>query len=280
MKRRFLTPWLLLTIGCPSAEPEPAPTAPESEIAVVSVLSFVREDPTGFSLGFDLDGLDTDDGDATGCGVEDFKHALTGAPGVDNGFAALLPVLDVTGGGQLGDLVQAAVNSGELLLILELTGLDSWDADECVTLDIGRGIGPPRIGGDERILPGQTFDRDLEAPASHVACAVATDGMIRGTPLQLGLPLNVFDETIDLTLLDGVIELARDEFGVITGTIGGAIEIQDLKDNVAGLDGIGDQIPALIGPLLDSNADLDGTGPCSRLSVTMTITAVSAFLFE
>ncbi len=259
-------------------------TTGTSELSVVTALRFAREEPEGFSTGgFDLDGFDSALGGSDGCGIGDLVHVVTGEQGIDNSFgSSLLPALENIGGGPLEDLIQNSILDGELLLMIELDGVDDPMNDDCVALHVSRGIGPAMIGGDGAILPDQTYSRDPDKPTSVVECAVLQDGVLRADPFSLRLPLNIFDEHVDITLLDGAIEVALLGQGRITGSIGGGVGIQDLKDNVATLDGIGDQIPALIGPLLDFNADLAPTtlGTCTQLSVAITFEGVGAWFYE
>jgi hypothetical protein len=268
-----------LLAGCPTEEP--AAPQPEPEIAVLSHLGFGREEPEGQSVGFDLDGLVSDADDAGGCGIVDLTHLVTGEPGIDNSFAGLLPALELAGAGPLEDLIQNSVLSGELLILLEMTGLDDPEA-ACIDLSLTRADGAPRIGGDGEILPGQTFERDLEEPSANIPCASRTGQTVRGDDLTFRLKLNVFDEFIDLTLLGGVIEAEMGDDGHMTGVIGGGLSVVEIAETVASLDGIGDQIPQLIGPLLDANADLRPTefGSCTQLSVVLTFEAVSAYIFD
>ncbi len=276
MRRALLG--LALLASCAPADEEPAIEA-EPRVAVVSELGFGREEPEGQSVGFDLDGRVSDEDDVDGCGVVDLTHAVTGEPGIDNAFAGLLPALELAGAGPLEDLVQASVTNSELLLLLEMDGLE--EAGECVSLTLSRAIGPARVGGDGWLLPGQTFDVNPEAPISTIECAAFDGTRLVGTGLEYRLPLNVFDEYIDLTLLDGTVEVEMHEDGTMSGVIGGGLSIAEVAANVASLDGIGDQIPQLIGPLLDANADLDptGFGSCQQLSVVLTFGAISAFTF-
>ena len=277
--------WLLALgavtlLGCPSEEPEPVESAPD--IAIISTLGFGREEPEGQSVGFDLDGRVSGSDDAEGCGIEDLVHVETGVPGIDNSFAGLLPALEQAGAGPLEDLVQDSVYNGELLLLLEMDGLDK-PSGECVDLRLSRALAPVRLGGDGEVLPGQTFERDLELPSAHVPCATFDGSALHGEDLEMRLTLNVFDEFIDLTLYDGVVEATVEEDGSLTGgVIAGGISVLELEATVGDLDGIGDQIPQLIGPLLDANADLDptGFGSCQKLSVVLTFGAVGAYVFD
>lgn len=271
-------------VGCTSGDDDDSADDGTSALSVVTALRFAREAPDGFSTGgFDLDGLDSATGGSDGCGIGDLLHVVTEQPGIDNSFgSSLLPALENIGGGPLEDLIQNSILDGELLLMIELGGVDDPMNDDCVAVEVSRGIGPPMIGGDGAILPDQTYSRDPDKPTSSIACAVITNGVLRADPFSLRLPLNIFDEHVDITLLDGVLEVDLLGDGRIAGSIGGGVDIQSLKENVATLDGIGDQIPTLIGPLLDFNADLAPTnlGACTQLSVAITYEGVGAWFFE
>ncbi len=283
MKRLAIILALALA-GCPTGDDDDSAVDGTSDLSVVTALRFAREEPEGFSTGgFDLDGLDSAEGGSDGCGIGDLVHAVTEERGIDNSFgSSLLPALENIGGGPLEDLIQNSIIDGELLLMIELDGIDDPMNDDCVAVNVSRGIGPPMIGGDGAILPDQTYSRDLEKPTSSIECAVIRDGVLRADPFSLRLPLSIFDESVDITLLDGALEVDMRVDGVVAGSIGGGVDIQELKDNVATLDGIGDQIPALIGPLLDFNADLAPTnlGTCTQLSVALTYEGVGAWFYE
>lgn len=265
---------LLAAGGCaPSAE------APEPVTSLLRTVDFVREEADGISAGFDLDGRTSDDTDSSGCFIPDFTHP-DGTQGIDNRFARILPAIENLGGAALEALVQAAVDSGELLLIAELRGLDDpWD-DDCVDVSLLRGRGAPAIGSDGLLLPDQTFDRDLDAPAASVSCATLEGGVLRARPMTMRLPLAVFDEWIDLTLIDGTLEITTTDTGWDV-MIGGGVGVVEIQDNVASLDGIGDDIPVLIETVLGVHADLapNAWGGCDRISVTLRAEAVPAYLF-
>ncbi len=283
MTRGLLWSVLLLSAapvagGCGSSEDEELP--PADELAVLREMSFVREDPEGVSDAFDLDGRASDESDAVGCYHQDFVGP-NGEPGIDNAFANVLPALELAGGAAIEPLIQNSINDGRLLLMIGLDGVDDRRNDDCVRLRISRGTGQPAVGGDGLLLPGQTFDPDPSLDESIVECATIEDGVLRGSPFSLRLELNIFDEYIDLTLLESVLEMELlPEYGYV-GRMGGGVDIQEVKDNVATLDGIGDELPVLMETVLDLNADLapDPLGNCTRLSVAFAFSAAPAFFF-
>jgi hypothetical protein len=270
---KLLLSVLLLVVGCSAPEPE-------SEIALISTMGFAWEEEDGISLGFDLDDAVTVDGGTTGCGVEDFMSP-DGVAGIDNSFAPILPALENVGGDALEPLVQESIDSGELLMLIEMIGLDDRVDDDCVDLHVQRGIGPPAIGTDGFILPGQTYGRDLDAPDSFVECATVVDGVLRAQPFSMRLPLNIFDEFVDFEMLDGVLEMELHEDGSYSGLFAGGVDTAELIANVNGLDAIPEEIPILVETIMEVRADLAPThgGRCTRISITFQFNGVSAYLF-
>jgi len=244
----------------------------------VQTLTLLREDEGGVSMGWDLDGIVSDEADPAGCFVADLTHP-DGSPGIDNAFGGLLPALEATQGAALGALIQRAVDSGELLLILELTD----QGDGCLDFNVVRGAGEPAIGGHGKILPGQTYDIDPTQPGFDGPCAATDNGnVVRLDSFGMRLPLKIFDESIDLTMVDGRFEMHRRDDGSYRGIFAGGVSTAEIRANMATLDGIGEEVPLLIETAMDNRADLlpDANGFCSRISVGFTFEAVSAYLFE
>ena len=269
---------LPLLSACSSSSEDPT-LGPADELAVLREMTFIREGD-GVSDAFDLDGIISTEDDPQGCNHADVL-GQNGEQGIDNAFANVLPALEVAGGAAIEPLIQASINDGRLLLMIGLDGIEDRSEDDCVRLRISRGLGQPAVGGDGLILPGQTFDPDPSRGESIVECATIEDGVLHGRSFSLRLELNIFDEYIDLTLLDSVMEMhLLPEYGYV-GRVGGGVLVQEVKDNVATLDGIGDQIPAMIDSILDINADLapDAWGNCTQLSVAFYFSAATAFYF-
>jgi hypothetical protein len=259
-------------------EPEVDPYLTE-ELVVMSEVWFARAEGTT-SVGFDLDGVTSTAGGGTGCGVGDLTTP-DGVPGIDNSFAAILPALEAIGAEAIEPLLQAAIDDGELLLMMQLSGLDDRTDDDCVDLEVRRGKGEPTVGGSGRIVPGQTFDVDPEVPASKVTCAALQDGVVRATPLQIGLPLTIFDESLYLDLLGGTVQLTLREDGSVGGMIGAGISTAQLQENLESLDGVESDIINLASSALAVRADLEPGegGACTQMSVVLEFEAVSAYLF-
>ena len=149
----------------------------ESEVVVVRELTFLREVEDGVSSGFNLDGAVSDEGDPEGCYRSDLVSP-DGTPGIDNAFSNVLPALELTEASALEPLIKAAIDEGRLLLMLEMSGIDDRVSDDCVDMHFSRSIGPPALGGDGFILPGQTYEYDGTAPESFIDCGVLSLSLI------------------------------------------------------------------------------------------------------
>lgn len=241
---------------------------------VAQTVSFLRADD-GVSEAFDLDAAVTRAGDVAGCGVPDLR-APDGTEGVDNSFAELLPVLEAAGGSAIPFLVQAAVDAGALLLSFEI---GEEDATGCVPVVVGRAQGTPMIGGDGRLLAGQTFDRHPDFPTSET-CGWWEDGVLRASGPQLDIELVVFDEWVDVPVIGWEAWFEPLEDGAWRARIGGGVPIAELQANVATFDGIGQQIPLIIETALAARADLAPVdGACTQMSTWIDLNVVPAFFY-
>jgi len=261
---------LLVLLGCSTEEPAADAPPLETEVHLVRTLRFA-DIVDGRTTGADLDNQ------GTRCGVDDLiSH--DGDEGIDNSFSQLLPTLAAAGGQALPDLVQNSVNSGELMITMEF---DPPAEDGCAELSLSQALGTPSLGTDGTILPFQTFERDLELGNSVVSCASRNEGSYRGSDFDMRMPLFVFDEWIDLTIVGGYLELEVDEDGVGRGFMTGAVSVEEVRANVATFDGIGSTLPGVIETLLNTMADLDpdNTGSCTHLSAVLEVETVPAWYF-
>ena len=94
------------------------PSESSTRVLLNRRLVFARESE-GVTLGFDLDDTTTETGDATGCGHGDFTHS-DGSEGIDNQFSQLLPIIEQFGGMALESYASSAINSGSLLIMMEI----------------------------------------------------------------------------------------------------------------------------------------------------------------
>ncbi|MFT4978696.1 MAG: hypothetical protein ACI8S6_004606 [Myxococcota bacterium] len=234
------------------------------------------------SDGFDLDGEQTDAGDSSGCGVGD-ATAPDGREGIDNAFGRMLPALEGTEFVAAAGLIAASITSGELLLVAEVSGVESWENDDCVSAAFYRGFGAPMLTTSGEVLPDQTLELDPFFPAQYFPEVAIVDGSVEGRPLSADMPMQILDAELSFALRDGGIRLTIREDGTASGVLAGGIEVAYLLKLLAEQGtGIDDALEALIVSLLPVMADLapDDQGECAQLSVTFLFEAVPVFVYE
>jgi hypothetical protein len=245
-------------------------------VVAVQTLLFGRE-VEGVSDGFDLD--DSESTGAVGCGITDFTSP-DGASGVDNAFAYLLPALELTEAAAVESLVQAAIAAGDLMITLELEGLDDPVNDPCVDLVVGRATGVPMVGTDGRILPGQTLDRDLALPTVRIEGLEVVDGRFEA-PFEIVLPVTIFEVALEFALVDGRIRGTIAPDGTVSGVFGGGVDIEYLLQ-IAEEENVDSGLAGILETLLGTWADLapDETGECTQVSITFEYTSTQVFFYS
>lgn len=280
--RRMLIVSLLCAQACEGDE-APAPSVDlcddkgDSKLVVIQKLTFVRQE-AGLSEGFDLDGDVSAMGGATGCGVADLSSP-GGETGIDNAFSFLLPALELTEAAAVEGLIQATIDSGDLLIAAELGELDDPVDDDCVDLWVGRASGVPLRGTDGRILSGQTFDVDTTSPSVSVEQVPLAGGILEA-PVEMRIPVTIFDVSLDFTLENGRIRSEILPDGRIVGMFGGGVDIASLLQ-IALEENVDSGLYGVLEPLLTSWSDLapDESGQCQQLSITFAFEAVPAFWY-
>lgn len=252
----------------------------DQRVVVFSELLFARS-VDGVAEGFDLDGVVSDGTAPADCGVSDLTGP-NGEAGIDNAWSNLLPALELTEAAAIEGLIQDAINSGEVLMAVELSALGDQADDDCVDLRVLRANGQPFLGTDDRILPGQTFDPDPTRTPVVIKAAAVHDGVLRASHFDLLLPLSVFGKSFEFTLEDATIEVHLDEGGGAHGVVAGGLSVAYALE-VASTDDVDTALVDVMGQLLGLNADLGydpATGECSHVSLAFEWTAVSSFWFE
>lgn len=268
-----------MVVGCGGSD-EPAPVADpcddrgDEQLFVVQSLYFQRG-ADGISDGFDLDGAV---GGEVGCFVADWT-APDGTPGVDNAFASVLPLLELTEAAAVEGLIQTAIASGELLLTFDLAEVDDPADDACVDLTIGRALGPPILGTDGLVLSGQTFDPDLAQPSLSLPDLAQVDGVMRA-PVDLAVPITIFGVALQFELQDGQLEVERQPDGTLIGKFAGGVDIGYILE-VTETENVDSGLHDIVESLLSLYGDLtpDETGACTRISMGFSFLAVPAFWY-
>ncbi|MBU6160784.1 MAG: hypothetical protein KGO50_06655 [Myxococcales bacterium] len=253
--------------------------APDRQtMAMVNVLRFSREVEGGRVPGIDLDDRVSDNRDALGCFQAD-ATAPDGTPGVDAAFSTLLPALEAVGGDAIEGLVQSAINMGELLLAMEVTGLDDPLNDDCVQVRISRGAGVPSLGTDGLLLAGQTYERDPEGPESLITGATIRNGVLEAGPFELALPLQVFDRFILFNVRQARLKVQVTQGGDWEGVMGGAVLISEIEQVAQDA---GETVSAVLQTIVGQAADLlpNEAGVCQALSVALVFNARDGFFYD
>jgi hypothetical protein len=277
---------LLAAVGCaddPGPDPFTGPVPAQCPVRaaergiVVTRMRFVKTTMPGVSEGFDLDGRVSGSDDAASCRRRDFTSP-DGTAGVDNQLSLLVPVLETQTAGALDEAIQAAINSGQLMLSVSLGGVDARRDDPCVRMVFRQLRGVPFVGSDQRIDPGQTFETARDQPVSEVVGRLR-EGVLEAGPFTLALPVAVLDARFVLTLNAARIRLRWRDDDTFEGIIGGGIAADELIAVVQTL-GIPPELRALVAQLIRGITDLDPSaeGTCRRFSGAIAFEGRNAFV--
>ena len=279
--RRVLLALVLLTSCQPGPPGAPCESAPVMS-SLVRNLRFSREAPMGVSEGFDIDSHVTVSGDAVGCRHIDFTSP-EGQPGIDNEISALVPIIETQAGGvTLDSILQTAINDGQLMLAIEVLGVDDPMNDACVTVRTRPLVGTPSLGTDGLVEVGQTFDAAPGGEQSLITGAHLVNGTIDVGPAPLTVPIAILDARFTLHIQSGYMHIQMHEDGTWTGKLGGGVSIQEMTQIAMGLN-IRPNLMAAVGALLASHADLAPdpmTNRCTQISSTLLFESVTAFVYD
>jgi hypothetical protein len=289
MKRFALAALLPLAaplLGACGGDDEPAPCSDSGRHlgAVITFATFARQLDDATAEGVDVDGMATGKQDEVGCFQQDFT-APDGRGGIDNQFATLLPLIeDFVGSENIDAILEGAIANGQLLLVLDVGGVDDPLNDSCVDVTLGAGTGTPLLDTEGLYEAYQTFGFDaVAAPISHLPGGRIDNGVLDVGPGDLTLPVRILDADFNLVLRSGRfhLDVTPDALGGVwlSGYAGGGIAVDDFSAIIAGLN-ISDDIMMSVVPLLAVIADLgqDETGACSQVSAALRIETTPAFV--
>ena len=241
------------------------------------------EDGPDISVGVDLDGVDTQMAEEGTCFQPDFISP-DGRRGVDNAFAFLFELVEsFFQAGTVEGIIQGTINEGRLLMMFGVTGVDDWENDESVVLEVFLGQGRPDVGGDGFIVSGQTFDRDAQSETTFVPASIV-DGALETEAFELTMPMAFFNVFFDLRLHGAKIRAEVSPDGEWRGVVAGAIDGQDVVDLAVQADMMQEiQVSGILESLLPNWVDLGydvDAGTCSQLSATLVFESTRAFAFD
>ncbi|MSP25702.1 MAG: hypothetical protein EXR75_11160 [Myxococcales bacterium] len=252
----------------------------------VTYASFARQLDDTTAEGLNLDGVTSDGSGALGCYKTDFVSP-TGAVGIDNQLATLLPLVEeFVGTENIEALLGAAIKNGQLLIVMNVRGIDDVVNDACVDIAFGTGRGVPLLDANGEYEPAQTFSWNApDDPVSVLRKGRIEHGVLRAGPGSLVLPVRVLDADFALELSEAHIEatLTMDATGNLSlqGLAGGGIDVAELGAVVSGLN-IGEDVKGAVVPLVKGRADLamDADGYCHAISAALLLETTPAFVLE
>lgn len=252
------------------------------------------------AAGFNLDGMDVresspDLADCTRRDEDFLSVSEEGVVGIDNALQRFIPTIeglltDCPGGTQRGCLDAALrdqITQGNLILIVEVAGIDDFANDDAVTVQIllGQAVaaGVPTLGADGRLASGGAYTVAVGPGGAPLLLGPAYTGDIFHSRLRirtdlLALSINTGARQLDLTLANAEIRFNISSTDLTNGMIGGALRNDDII-TAAAMVSAGSE--GLVRAAVESAADISPTAnpaTCGMVSVGITFEATTANL--
>lgn len=249
-------------------------TCGSGPVYVLDRVSFSGVDADGVSRGFDLDHANN------GCGVMDLESP-DGRSGIDNRLGELLGVVPASASDALPGIIQSAIDSGAMSILLEPVGIDGFESSIETFLVVRQGGGDVLQGADGHILAGQTYTLQQDfllgvAPVVHVG-----GGALVAPAFPLKLRLTYLGSELHFRLFQAQLDVAHDPTDdSLEGLLGGMVPLEDALGLVALLGGDDTDLRELLEGLLPGFVDssMEADGSCDALSVALRVHAVRAFI--
>lgn len=267
--------------GTDAGPGDPAECGSDDEcFFVVDEMSIPTEDPDnpGQVNGFDLDGRNSDAGDAEGCFIEDWT-APDGSEGIDNQLAALAPLLAMA----VGDIdmtIADALAEGTILLLAEFTasgGPVTTNGSGSLSLYLGQTVdgGPPMLSGST-IAPDQTFNLDPAGNPLTTVPVTISNATAEASVDVIALAIPFEDTAIALNIRSARVRATISGDSLVDGLIGGGLNIDELATTV--MEVAPDFDVEMIRDILEGVADLEPNADdvCQSVSVGIEFHAVAA----
>lgn len=284
---------------CATTEPRRAAgdrTRPEGEeldpgnqtlVYVVNLVTIPRAQE-GRIPGFNLDGIDT--GEADDPADEDCRNhhrdyrstVDSFHVGVDNNFGAqVAPLLAMFTDTDLDATVLEQINEGNLILMVQVTGVDSlrFDSSVQVQLLLGEidGGAAPQVTAEGRLAPGQSFNVTMNVGSPVMGDIY--DGRLRARTSVLTLALEIMGMALALQISEPELRFDITSSGLANGVIGGFITVASIIDALRMIPDLADIVGTAEG-LLNQYADVQPSsadpGRCEALSVGLAFEATTA----
>lgn len=176
-------------------------------------------------VGFNLDGRVSEGG--TACDDAPDLTSATGEEGVDNSLQVLSATIGHVPTTAFVDAVLEQIRSGEYLVLIEVTEIDSFEDDPSVgvRLFLGRSSGEVLVAAGMAV-EGQSFEQlgDDLATVPVGAAAIAGGVLSFGSP-SFPLSFTIDGEPAALTLLDARVRAEIGSSALTNGEVGGHVSV-------------------------------------------------------
>lgn len=269
-------------------EPDAGPLTGDSYFYVLSFMDLAAPAEGGDPMvvdGFDIDNRVSDASDVSSCRKEDYTSPPPAStPGIDNQLGPLLASAEDTF--HIRANLEANVQSGAILVLLEVRGVDDLVNDDRVEVDAYVGVLPvgvtaPMLDAGGRITGGQTFDVDAMSAAADMTALITLAGAIEAGRLSAGpgdftMSLPLEDTRVTFEAKSAHIAFDIDATTLSEGVVGGAL---DVDETVMAMEGVMGFDAATARLLLETNADLDrddAAMECRSISIALAFEGVDA----
>lgn len=250
---------------------------------------------SGAAPGFNLDGLDSGDGStAADANCEEFNQDFINSEesdhvGVDNALQGLVPTIegllsaaDCPGGtteGCLGATLQAQILDGSLILLMQVSGVNDFQYDSSVQLQLFLGEvpggGAPVEGGSGGLEADQEFTglMNLGAPVP----GDIFDGRLRASTDVLTITIDTGDFSLPLMISEAEVRFDISESGLGAGQIGGYLRTEDIIEAASMIEpGIDETVRSVVESVADVGPSAADPVICESVSVGLTFGATTA----
>ncbi len=276
----------LAVVGCKS-EDDNMPDV--THTYVVSSLSLPAMTGTNAAVGFDLDGVNS-----TGtCATEpctcvennpDFVSADDPTQtGIDNTLSILVPTLEsfLTSGGTIDDTLLEQIAEGALLIMIEVSKVNSYQNDDDVVVQFHLGAVPEgstiQVEGS-MIAADQVFDA---TPVGSPITGSIVGGRLRFSAPEVTIPIKAGGFALDLHLRSARLEANITPTRLVGGVLGGSVNVSEVADAVEeAMPGLGDTVLSVLGESADMSPSATDMEMCTALSAGMRFGAISAEISE
>jgi hypothetical protein len=279
-----------LAVGCGGPGDNSGP--PETQRYIVSSLT-LPEPVRTTAVGFNLDEkVSTGVGTACDDMTPDYESANDPPEtGVDNAFSALVPQLPRLFDRDCGTtpptecLRQAfgeQILDGSLLLMIEVTGINSYNNDDDVTFQFYRASLPgcvdtdpascaPMVAGGS-VAPGQMFDGELLGASVQ---GEIVGGRLRVRTPSLTIPITSGDMMLNLVFHNAELRANITADSLTNAVIGASLQVAEVVAAVEAFDpSLGGAVESLLGGIADLEPMAADPTTCAEVSAGLQIEAV------